>query len=194
MPEVDLEYIKLIELFLQSAIDNFTANIGSSERLKVLFNSMNSLLRDIDSIRADFVGWIFCGCKFMINTISKVLLFLIFSGFYSYAVSGDESSEDESASEANVLNEEILLTGDKEAGEARYNKTCINCHGPAGKGAASFPKVSGNEISYTKEKLEAYREGIKVGPNSSLMIMMAKPLSDEEITDLAAYLEDATYK
>ena len=130
----------------------------------------------------------------MINTISKVLLFLIFSGFYSYAVSGDESSEDESASEANVLNEEFLLTGDKEAGEARYNKTCINCHGPAGKGAASFPKVSGNEISYTKEKLEAYREGIKVGPNSSLMIMMAKPLSDEEITDLAAYLEDATYK
>lgn len=86
------------------------------------------------------------------------------------------------------------FSGDKEAGEARYNKTCINCHGPAGKGASSYPKVSGNEVSYTKSKLETYRDGIKVGPNSALMIMFAKPLTDEEIADLAAYLEDAKYE
>ena len=85
------------------------------------------------------------------------------------------------------------LSGDKEAGEARYNKSCINCHGPAGKGVASYPKISGNEISYTKEKLETYRAGVKIGPNSALMIMMAKPLTDEEIENLAAYLKDATY-
>ena len=85
------------------------------------------------------------------------------------------------------------LSGDKEAGEERYKKSCINCHGPAGKGVASYPKISGNEVSYTKEKLETYRQGIKVGPNSALMIMMAKPLTDEEIANLAAYLKDATY-
>jgi cytochrome c553 len=83
---------------------------------------------------------------------------------------------------------------DEEAGEARYNKTCINCHGPAGKGVASYPKISGQEVSYTKSKLETYRDGIKIGPNSSLMIMMAKPLTDEEIENLAAYLKDATYE
>ncbi|MEO9572960.1 MAG: c-type cytochrome [Roseobacter sp.] len=82
---------------------------------------------------------------------------------------------------------------DKSVGEARYNESCVNCHGQAGKGAASYPKVSGNDVEYTMEKLKAYREGIKQGPNSSLMIMMAKPLTDEEIVNLAAYLEDATY-
>ena len=86
------------------------------------------------------------------------------------------------------------LGGDMEAGEARYNKSCINCHGPAGKGVASYPKISGQDISYTTSKLETYRDGIKIGPNSSLMIMMAKPLTDEEIANLAAYLKDATYK
>lgn len=85
-------------------------------------------------------------------------------------------------------------SGDKKAGEARYNKTCINCHGPAGKGVASYPKISGKEVSYTKSKLETYRKGIEIGPNSALMIMMAKPLTDEEIANLAAYLKDAKYE
>lgn len=86
------------------------------------------------------------------------------------------------------------LSGDKAAGEARYKQTCINCHGPAGKGVASYPKISGNEVSYTKSKLETYRDGVKVGPNSALMIMFAQPLTDEEIANLAAYLKDAKYE
>ncbi|MBL93947.1 MAG: cytochrome C [Magnetovibrio sp.] len=85
------------------------------------------------------------------------------------------------------------LSGDKMAGETRYKETCINCHGPAGKGAASYPKISGNEVSYTKSKLEAYRDGIKQGPNSSLMFMFAEALTDGEIANLAAYLKDAKY-
>ena len=87
-----------------------------------------------------------------------------------------------------------VFSGDIAAGEARYNENCMNCHGPAGKGVSSYPKISGNEFGYTKEKLIAYREGIKQGPNSALMIMMARPLTDEEIDNLSAYLENATYK
>ena len=109
--------------------------------------------------------------------ISTGLLFLFFLNFSGHALGGGDE-----------------MTGDKEAGEARYKKTCINCHGPAGKGAASYPKISGNEISYTKSKLETYRDGIEIGPNSALMIMMARPLTDEEIANLAAYLKDAKYK
>jgi cytochrome c553 len=82
-----------------------------------------------------------------------------------------------------------VLAGNIEAGKIRYDKTCINCHGPAGKGAASYPKISGKEIPYITDKLETYRSGTKIGPNSGLMIMMAKPLTDEEIADLAAYLK-----
>ena len=84
--------------------------------------------------------------------------------------------------------------GDPVAGEARYKQSCINCHGMAGKGAASYPKISGKEISYVTAMLETYRDGIEVGPNSSLMIMMAQPLTDVEIANLAAYLKDAVYQ
>ena len=110
------------------------------------------------------------------------LLFLFFLGYFGTAIGGNTPTKDTKGGDE--------LVGNSEAGEARYNKTCINCHGAAGKGVASYPKISGQEISYTTSKLETYREGKKIGPNSSLMIMMAKPLTDEEIANLAAYLKD----
>ena len=79
-------------------------------------------------------------------------------------------------------------SGDINAGEARYAQNCGNCHGPAGMGLASYPKIAGKEIAYLKDRLNTYRAGTKIGPNSSLMIMMAMPLSDVEIANLAAYL------
>ena len=82
----------------------------------------------------------------------------------------------------------IAMTGDIEAGKIRYAKNCVNCHGPAGMGLASYPKISGLEIAYIIDRLETYRAGIEIGPNSALMIMMAQPLSDTEIANLAAYL------
>jgi len=115
----------------------------------------------------------------------KTLLFLLLLGYFGYAIS-DNKQDDETPTENDTS------TGNSVAGEERYKKSCINCHGAAGKGVASYPKVSGNEISYTTSRLETYREGTKIGPNSSLMIMMAKPLTDEEIADLAAYLKDAS--
>ena len=80
------------------------------------------------------------------------------------------------------------FSGDIAAGEARYAQNCGNCHGPAGMGLASYPKICGKEVPYLIDRLETYRAGTKIGPNSSLMIMMAQVLSDEEIANLAAYL------
>ncbi|MDC0434326.1 c-type cytochrome [bacterium] len=119
-------------------------------------------------------------------TSPKSLLFLLLLGYFGNVISADTPTEDDVSAEDNVL------SGNIEAGEARYKTTCINCHGAAGKGVASYPKISGKEISDTTSKLETYRDGIKIGPNSSLMIMMAKPLTDEEIANLAAYLKDAS--
>jgi cytochrome c553 len=121
----------------------------------------------------------------MIARSFKTLPLLVLLGYVGYATGGDKPAESDASIEAETL------VGNVEAGEVRYKKTCINCHGAAGKGVASYPKVSGQEIAYTVSKLETYRDGIKIGPNSSLMIMMAKPLTDEEILDLAAYLKDA---
>jgi len=125
----------------------------------------------------------------MIKKLLGTLLLSIFLGYFGFAFSGDTAAEDDAPTEDEDTE---VLAGNIEAGEARYKQTCVNCHGPAGQGAASFPKVSGNDIPYTVSKLETYREGTKIGPNSSLMIMMAKPLTDEEIADLAAYLKEAT--
>ena len=83
---------------------------------------------------------------------------------------------------------DLALGGDIKAGEARYAQNCGNCHGPAGMGLASYPKIGGKEVPYLKSRLETYRSGKKIGPNSALMIMMASELSDDEIQNLAAYL------
>jgi cytochrome c553 len=80
------------------------------------------------------------------------------------------------------------LSGDIDAGEARYAQNCGNCHGPGGMGLASYPKIKGKEIPYLIDRLKTYRAGTKIGPNSDLMIMMAMPLTDVEIANLAAYL------
>ena len=82
----------------------------------------------------------------------------------------------------------IAFTGDIEAGKTRYAKNCGNCHGPGGMGLASYPKIKGKEIPYLVDRLNTYRAGTRIGPNSDLMIMMAQPLSDVEIANLAAYL------
>jgi len=55
-------------------------------------------------------------------------------------------------------------------------------------GVASYPKVSGLDVSYIVDRLNRYRSGEKIGSNSGLMIAMARKLSDEEIRILAAYL------
>ena len=83
------------------------------------------------------------------------------------------------------------FAGNAKLGEMKFNMNCKQCHGPAGMGMASYPKVSGNDLKYTIDRLKRYRAGEEIGPNSALMIMMAKPLSDKDIENLAAYLKDA---
>lgn len=78
--------------------------------------------------------------------------------------------------------------GDAAAGEARYAETCINCHGKAGKGMASFPSIVGRDAAYITGRLTSYRAREKVGPNSAIMMSWAEKLSDEEIANLAAYI------
>lgn len=124
----------------------------------------------------------------MIIKSFKTLLFLLLLGYFGHAISDNTPSDD---NKDKILTEGEEVAANSEAGEVRYNESCINCHGAAGKGVASYPKISGQEISYTTSKLETYRAGEKIGPNSSLMIMMAKPLTDEEIANLAVYLKDA---
>ena len=73
-------------------------------------------------------------------------------------------------------------------GEALYKKNCRGCHGPTAKGLASYPRLVGQPPEYLVERLEKYRAGEKLGPNTPLMAPRAKKLSDEDIINIVNYI------
>ncbi|MCP1167716.1 c-type cytochrome [Limimaricola litoreus] len=101
---------------------------------------------------------------------------------------GNDTDEVESSTDRPAENQEII--GDIAIGEELYQDTCKNCHGPKAQGMASFPKLTGHEATYLVERLTAYREGEKVGPNTALMAPMAADLTDEDIARLALYISE----
>lgn len=75
------------------------------------------------------------------------------------------------------------------AGEKIYKKVCRACHGPTAKGMASFPKLAGRDSDYIAGRLEQYRSGEKIGPNTALMAPHAAKLSDDDIANLASFID-----
>ncbi len=78
--------------------------------------------------------------------------------------------------------------GDIEAGQKRYKRECRQCHGPTAKGVSSYPKLLNHSAAYLTDKLQRYRAGEKIGPNTPLMAPRAKKLKDKDIADLAAFI------
>lgn len=83
------------------------------------------------------------------------------------------------------------LADDTVPGEKLYKKVCRSCHGPTAKGMASFPKLIGHDVGYLVGRLQQYRSGEKVGPNTALMAPRVADLSDQDITDVATYIVEA---
>lgn len=82
---------------------------------------------------------------------------------------------------------------DLAAAKTKYAQVCASCHGPSGKGMASFPALAGKDADYIASRLKTYRAGEKVGPNTPLMMPHAAELSDDQIAGLAAYVS-TTFK
>ncbi|MFO1337772.1 MAG: c-type cytochrome [Burkholderiaceae bacterium] len=63
--------------------------------------------------------------------------------------------------------------------------TCTVCHGPQGLAVApDTPNLAGQPGSYLSEQLRAFRGGQR---QHQVMTLIAKPLSDDEIAQLAAW-------
>jgi cytochrome c553 len=78
-----------------------------------------------------------------------------------------------------------VLAGDAAAGTAKF-ATCAGCHGPAGVSSNPlFPNLAGQKDAYVVKQLKAFRAGTRSDP---MMSPMAKPLSDADIDNLAAYV------
>lgn len=77
-----------------------------------------------------------------------------------------------------------MAAGDAAAGKAK-SATCAGCHGAAGVSANPlWPNLAGQKDAYMAKQLKAFRDGGRADP---LMSPMAKPLSDADIDNLAAY-------
>ena len=71
-----------------------------------------------------------------------------------------------------------------DAGKAKA-AACAMCHGPQGIAVApDTPNLAGQPASYLSEQLKAYRGGTR---KHEIMTLMAKPLSDADIDNLAAW-------
>ncbi len=76
------------------------------------------------------------------------------------------------------------FAGNPDAGKSRAT-ICAGCHGQNGiSPIPNYPNLKGQKEQYLVKALRAYRDGQR---NDPTMSPMAKPLSDRDIDDLAAY-------
>ncbi len=82
-----------------------------------------------------------------------------------------------------------LLPAAAQAGDARAGRIkaqmCTVCHGPLGlSNRPDAPHIAGHPELYIGAQLRAYRGGAR---HHEIMSVIAKPLSDDEIANLAAW-------
>ena len=83
-----------------------------------------------------------------------------------------------------VFGNVIHAGGDVAAGKAK-SATCVACHGANGNSAnPMWPKLAGQHEAYLAKQIKDFRDGKRKDP---MMSAMAAPLSDADISNLAAY-------
>jgi len=73
-----------------------------------------------------------------------------------------------------------------ELGKLAYNG-CVACHGAAGEGGVG-PKLAGQTATEIADKLTRYKNGETIGGQSALMWSQAATLSDDDITNIGAFV------
>ncbi|WP_116474656.1 c-type cytochrome [Zobellella maritima] len=83
-----------------------------------------------------------------------------------------------------LLSAPAFAAGDAAAGKSKA-AVCAACHGAEGISAIDiYPNLAGQKEGYLVKQLKAFRDGDR---NDPIMAPMAKPLSDQDIEDLAAH-------
>ena len=78
----------------------------------------------------------------------------------------------------------VQAAGDINAGRTKA-ASCASCHGGIGNSMMPlFPKLAAQNEGYLVKQMKAFRDGTREDP---MMSPMAKPLSDTDIENLAAY-------
>lgn len=80
----------------------------------------------------------------------------------------------------------IAVEGNASAGKDK-SAPCAACHGQDGNsGAPTFPKLAGQQASYTIKQLEEFKSGVR---DNAIMKGQVSGLSEQDMADLAAFYE-----
>ena len=77
-------------------------------------------------------------------------------------------------------------------GKTRYvEAACESCHGPEGKSTIPMnPRLYKQRALYTRAQLVAFKNGVRTSGNAAAMTAMMSQLSDQDMWDIAYYLEN----
>ncbi len=85
-----------------------------------------------------------------------------------------------------TLGEQVYKGGNNATGVA----ACAACHGPNGAGnpASNFPSLKGQQTTYVKNQLMAFRKGERANDAGKMMRNIATNMTDAEIDAVAEYI------
>lgn len=85
-----------------------------------------------------------------------------------------------------TLGEQVYKGGNNASGVA----ACAACHGPTGAGnpAANFPGLNGQQTTYIKNQLNAFRKGERANDAGKMMRNIAANMTDAEMDAVAEYI------
>lgn len=85
-----------------------------------------------------------------------------------------------------ALGERIYRAGNHSTGLP----ACSGCHSPTGQGnaPAAYPRLGGQYADYIEKQLKAFRAGERTNDNEMIMRLVAKNMSDAEISAVANYI------
>ncbi len=83
-----------------------------------------------------------------------------------------------------------VLGQDIAAGKAKYNASCLSCHGPDGKSTIPInPKLNGQFASYLIAQTNDIKDRKRTNGLSATMIPFVSSLTQDDIKNISAYLE-----
>ena len=86
-----------------------------------------------------------------------------------------------------LVSSPVFAQGNSAAGQSK-SASCAACHGVNGKAANSiYPNLAGQNADYLALSVHAYKKGERSGGQAGVMQAFTASLSDQDISDLAAY-------
>jgi len=91
-----------------------------------------------------------------------------------------------------LLSSPVLAQGNSTDGQSK-SASCAACHGAKGKAVnAIYPNLAGQNEDYLALALHAYQKGERSGGQAGVMQAFTSSLSEQDISDLAAYYASLT--